>query len=45
MVKALIEANVDFDSEIYPDKNHGIYGGNSRLHLYRRMTRFVEERL
>ncbi|MEY3983944.1 MAG: hypothetical protein RL160_1503 [Bacteroidota bacterium] len=45
MVKALIEANIDFDSEIYPDKNHGIYGGNSRLHLYRRMTRFVEERL
>ncbi len=45
MVKALIEANIDFDSEIYPDKNHGIYGGNSRLHLYRRMTRFIEERL
>ncbi len=45
MVKAMIEANVDFDAEFYPDKNHGIYGGNSRLHLYRRMTRFIEENL
>lgn len=45
MVQALVEANVDFDSEFYTDHNHGIYGGNARLHLYRRMTRFVLEKL
>jgi dipeptidyl-peptidase-4 len=45
MVHALVEANIDFDSEFYTDHNHGIYGGNARLHLYRRMTRFVQEKL
>jgi len=30
---------------IYPDKNHGIYGGNTRLHLYKKMTSFIHETL
>lgn len=42
---ALIQANKDFEQFIYPDKNHGIYGGNTRLHLYRMMTRFLEEKV
>ena len=37
----LIKANKQFDSEFYPDKNHGIYGGNTRLHLYTKMTNFI----
>ena len=41
MVEALIQADKDFESMIYPDKNHGIYGGNTRKHLYRKMTNFV----
>ncbi len=41
MQAALIKANKDFDSEAYPDKNHGISGGVTRLHLYRRMTQFI----
>lgn len=40
MIDALIKANKDFDSEYYPNKAHGISGGNIRLHLYRRMTEF-----
>ena len=45
MVEALIQANKQFDWAIYPDKNHGIYGGNTRLHLYTRMTNFIYETL
>ncbi len=46
MINALIEANKDFDSEIYPDRTHGIYRGtNTRLHLFRKMTKFLEENL
>ncbi|SFB68509.1 dipeptidyl-peptidase-4 [Zunongwangia mangrovi] len=45
MVEALIQANKQFDWAIYPDKNHGIYGGNTRLHLYTKMTNFIKEHL
>ena len=45
MIEALVQANKPFDWAIYPDKNHGIYGGNTRLHLYSKMTRFVLENL
>lgn len=45
MVEALIQANKQFDWAIYPDKNHGIYGGNTRLHLFTRMTKFIYETL
>jgi dipeptidyl-peptidase 4 len=41
LVDALIKANKDFDSEYYPNKAHGISGGNTRYHLYKRMTEFV----
>lgn len=45
MIEALIQANKDFDSEIYPDKNHGIYGGYTRIQLYNKMTKFILENL
>ncbi len=45
MIEALIQANKEFDWAIYPDKNHGIYGGNTRLHLYTKMTNFIKEKL
>ncbi|WP_421808719.1 S9 family peptidase [Flagellimonas sp.] len=45
MIEALVQANKQFDWAIYPDKNHGIYGGNTRLHLYTKMTNFVKEKL
>lgn len=34
----LIQANKQFDLMIYPDKNHSIYGGNTRLQLYTKIT-------
>ena len=45
MIEALIQANKQFEWMIYPDKNHGIYGGNTRLHLYTKMTDFIHRTL
>ena len=46
MKNALIEANKQFDSETYPDRAHGIRGGkNTRLHLYNKMTNFIDKHL
>ncbi|WP_282041271.1 S9 family peptidase [Winogradskyella flava] len=45
MVEALIQADKQFEWMVYPDKNHGIYGGNTRLHLYKKMTNFINETL
>jgi dipeptidyl-peptidase-4 len=44
-VDALIKANKDSQTLYYPNRNHGISGGNTRLHLYRQMTNFVLQNL
>lgn len=41
MVEALVQANKQFDWALYPDKNHGIYGGKTREQLYTKMTQFI----
>lgn len=38
---ALITANKQFQTFYYPDRNHGIYGGNTRYHLYKMMTDYI----
>lgn len=43
MVEALIQADKQFEWGIYPDKNHSIYGGNTRLHLFKKMTNFINK--
>ena len=43
MINALVTANKDFDFFVYPDRNHGIYGGNTRLHLFNMMMDFVKD--
>ncbi len=45
MANALIIANKQFDTYVYPNRNHGIYGGLTRLHLYTKMTDFLLEKL
>ena len=42
---ALIDANKQFESFYYPNRNHGIYGGTTRYHLYKMMFNFWLERL
>ena len=45
MANALIAANKQFDTYFYPNRNHGIYGGTTRLHLFTKMTNFLTEKL
>ena len=45
LAEALIQADKEFEWAIYPDKDHGIYGGNTRLHLYKKMTKFIRNTL
>ncbi len=41
MMKALIKANKQFDTYVYPNRNHGIYGDNARVHLWTKMNDFI----
>ncbi|WP_373709044.1 alpha/beta fold hydrolase [Kaistella sp.] len=43
--QALIQNNKQFEFMAYPDKNHGIYGGQTRPQLYQKMTNFLLENL
>ena len=41
----LVQADKDFDMMIYTNRNHSIYGGNTRNHLYKKMTKFIFDNL
>ena len=43
--EALIHNNKQFEFMAYPDKNHGIYGGQTRPQLYQKMTNFLLQNL
>lgn len=45
MANALIKANKQFDTYFYPNRNHGIYGDNARLHLWTKMNNFILEKI
>lgn len=45
LAAALVKNNIPFDFMIYPNKNHGISGGYTRLHIYTKMLKFVKENL
>ena len=45
MVEALVQSDKQFDWMVYPDRNHGIYGGNTRNHLFQKMTNFIIDNL
>ena len=43
--EALIQADKDFKESIYTNRNHGIYGGNTRTHLLRQISNWFIEHL
>ncbi len=51
LIKALVSNGKQFDLMIYPNKNHGIYGGyeygdgESRMHLFTKINGFLFEHL
>ncbi len=45
LVNKLIENNIQFRTMFYPERNHSIYGGNTRIHLYTLMLNFILENL
>jgi dipeptidyl-peptidase-4 len=38
--EALVQADKQFDMQIYTNRNHSIFGGNTRHHLFQRMSNF-----
>ncbi len=45
MINAMIKSGAKYDSEVYPNRNHGIGDRAASFHLYRRMTHFILEKL
>lgn len=43
--EALVQAGKQFDMQIYTNRNHSIYGGNTRRHLFTRMLNFWQSHL
>lgn len=41
----LIQAGKQFDMFVYPNRNHSIYGGNTRYHLYTMMSQYLFDNL
>ena len=46
LITALVANNKQFEMQLYPNNNHGIYTGrNTRYHLFKKMTDFILENL
>lgn len=43
--EALVQADKDFKMNVYTNRNHSIYGGNTRNHLFRQITQFFIDNL
>lgn len=43
--EALVQADKDFQQLVYTNRNHSIYGGNTRNHLFRQCVRFLKKEL
>lgn len=38
--EALVQADKQFEMQLYTNRNHSIYGGNTRMHLFTRISEF-----
>ena len=45
LAEALVQSNYQFDMQFYTNRNHGIYGGTTRYHLFTRIEKFLDAHL
>jgi len=45
LAEALVQADIQFDMQVYTNRNHSIYGGNTRRHLFTRIENYLNEHL
>lgn len=45
LTEQMVQAGIQFEEQIYTNRNHGIYGGNTRLHLFTRIEGFLDRHL
>lgn len=45
LAEALVQADIQFDMQVYTNRNHNIYGGNTRKHLLRRIENYLDDHL
>ena len=43
--EALVQADKDFKMQTYTNRNHNIFGGNTRHHLYRQITQWFQQEM
>jgi dipeptidyl-peptidase-4 len=43
VINRLVQANKPFQFMEYPNRNHGIFGGNTRLHLFTLLTQYLDD--
>ncbi len=45
LCERLVQANIQFEMQTYTNRNHGIFGGNTRRHLFTRIEQFFDKNL
>lgn len=45
MAEALVQADKQFDMQVYTNRNHSIFGGNTRKHLFTRLVNYFDAHL
>lgn len=45
LAEKLVQVNKEFDMMLYTNRNHSIYGGNTRIHLHSKIEKFFKENL
>ena len=43
--EALVQADKQFDMQVYTNRNHGIYGGNTSVHIFTKITEYFRTHL